>query len=424
METMNEETATPSRRPGKKEKLKTLCEIVLPLLVVAAGIVAASYVFSTAPEAQRKRPPEKAPLVLVKKVSKSDTKVFVPVMGTIVPARQIALRAQVSGTVEKINPEFMTGGIFKTGDEMIVLDQEDYKLAVIQKERQVAEARYALKLEMGSQDVAKREWELLKSLDSADRKNSDGDADLALRKPHLEKAKADLAAAKAELDQAKLNLERTTIRAPFNCIVLAKNVDLGSYISNQQEIAALAGTDEYRVQAAVPVDRLKWISVPRDNGDSGSSARVFYGTDGKLPAVRTGRVVRLLADLEEEGRMARVLIAIKDPLDLKTQEISKPPLLIGEYVKAEIEGPEIENVIAIPRSALRDGGKVWIADKGVLDIRPVEIVWRDAESVLVKSGIDETDHLITSDLAAPVRGMKIVAEGESGDSTAAGRSSR
>ena len=82
------------------------------------------------------------------------------------------------------------------------MDARDYELAVTQKQSQVVNADYNLKLELGHQEVAKREWSLLNGSKPA----KSSDLELALRKPHLDKAKADLAAAKAELKQAKINL--------------------------------------------------------------------------------------------------------------------------------------------------------------------------------------------------------------------------
>ena len=417
---IDKEESLPTRRPVKK-RVRSICKGMLPLLVLAAGLAVASYVYSTAPEAKRKRPQEKAPLVLIEEVVKADQQVIVRAMGTVVPARKIALKAQVSGIITTVSPEFATGSVLKAGAEIASIDPKDYELALIQKKSQVADARYVLKMEMGNQDVAKREWELINGATPA----RDGDAELALRKPHLEKAEADLAAAQAQLDQARLDLERTRLKVPFNCIVMAKHIDLGSFVSTQAEIATLAGTDEYWVQAAVPVDRLKWIALPRGQERTGSFARIVYGADGTSSVVREGRVVRLLADLEEEGRMARILISVKDPLDLKHSGKARPPLLLGEYVKVEIEGPTLSGVVAVPRSALRDGEKIWIVGKdATLDVRTVDVVWRDRDTVLITNGIGDGDRLIVSDLAAPVTGMKVMVENHSDGPEAPDRASK
>jgi RND family efflux transporter MFP subunit len=266
---------------------------------------------------------------------------------------------------------------------------------------------------MGRQDVAKREWELL----NKGVPHNPLDSELALRKPHLEKAQADLEAARAALQRAELDLARTVVRAPFNCMVRTKNVDLGSRASSQDQLADLVGTDQYLVRASVPVDRLKWIVIPSGGKDQGSKTRIFYGNASG--SERKGTVVRLLGDLEEEGRMARILIAVDDPLDLDSPDQTRPPLLIGEYVRLEIEGPELNDVVVLPRAALRDGTYVWvIGDGDTLDIRSVDIAWRGEEAVLVRNELRDGERIIMTGLSAPVQGMKVMVNTPTGETSA------
>jgi RND family efflux transporter MFP subunit len=379
-------------------------KVLVPLLILGAGIAGASYISTTGPTARKKQPVKTAPLVQIETLHRSSERVVVPAMGTVIPAREIALKARVSGEIVNIHPKFMEGGLLKQGAQVLQIDPEDYKLAIEEKQSQATNATYELKLELGRQDVAQREWELLNGETSAKAR----DGELALRKPHLEKAEADLAAAEAELKQAKLNLARTIIRAPFNSIVRTKDVDLGSQASAQDQLAELVGTDEYWIQVSIPLDRLKWIAIPQENGDRGSRVRIIYGSDSGIPYECTGIVIKLLSDLETEGRMARVLVSVKDPLGLKTPKVKRPPLLIGQYVRLEIQGRDLDDVFRIPRAALRDNTKVWICgDDGRLDIRGVDIVWRDTHAVLVTDGLKEGERLIVSDLTAPVDGMDV-----------------
>jgi RND family efflux transporter MFP subunit len=254
--------------------------------------------------------------------------------------------------------------------------------------------------------VARREWSLL----NARKPVAPGEADLALRKPHLTKARAELAAAKANLQQAELDLARTTLRSPFNAIVRSRHVDRGSQVSPQDPLATLVGTDAYWVQAAVPVDRLEWFALPRGPEESPADAVVHYGRNGHQ---REGRVVKLLVDLEPEGRMARVLVSVPDPLDRRRPAESRAPLLIGDYVRVEIQGRTIDGVYRIPRSALRDNTRVWVVtDQARLSIRTVDIAWRDAETVLVRSGLRPGERLIVSDLPSPVDGLRVRLESD------------
>jgi RND family efflux transporter MFP subunit len=375
----------------------------LCVVIIVFGVIVANYLIRSAPKASRRPPAKMTPLVRVQAIYPSSHTVVIRATGTVIPAQEMVLRSPVSGEIVKIHPSFSEGGFLLKGTEVLKIDDTDYQLIVAQKQNAVVNARYALKLESGYQEVAKREWALLNGGISS----HEDDAELALRKPHLEKAESDLRAAEADLAQAELDLERTSIRTPFNAVVRAAHVEIGSQVASQESLAELVGTDEYWIKASVPVDHLRWITVPRDNHSPGAPVQVFYRSDGAL----TGTVVRLLGDLETEGRMARVLISVKDPLGPNTPGDRPPPLLLGEYVRVAIEGRQVHGVYRIPRTALRDNTHVWIADEDrSLRIREVETLWRDRDTVLLKDRLKAGDLLIVSDLSTPVDGMPVKIE--------------
>jgi RND family efflux transporter MFP subunit len=321
-------------------------------------------------------------------------------MGTVIPAREVFLKSRVSGEVVEIHPEFTEGGFLKKNTKVLQIDPLDYELALARRRSAVTDAEYAMKLELGHQAVAKREWELLNEGKPA----QDMEKELVLRQPHLNKVRANLAAAEAELKTAMLDLERTQLRAPFNAMVLSKSVDLGSQVTLQETLAELVGTDTYRIQVSIPVERLEWIQTPSQAGDPGSKARIICGQGHE----RSGRVIRLMGDLATEGRMARILVEVADPLGLNASTQDRTPLLIGEYVRVEIQGRKLDSVFEIPRTALRDHSSVWlVGENQTLEIRKVRPIWRDAEIVLLKDALKPGEHLIVSDLAAPVEGMML-----------------
>jgi len=55
---------------------------------------------------------------------------------------------------------------------------------------------------------------------------------------------------------------------------------------------------------------------------------------------------------------------------------------------------------------LRDNTRIWlVSNDGKLEIRTVETLWRDAQSVLLTDGLQPGEQLIVSDLSKPVDGM-------------------
>jgi len=341
--------------------------------------------------------------VEVQTVQHISPKVNIQAMGTVMQARQVTLYSQVSGKVVELAPEFVIGGHFQAGEMMLKTDPREYRLTIVQRQSEVVRAQYELKLEIGRQDIAKREMELFQSGKST----SKTDRELALRRPHLANARAALKAAQAALAKARLDLERTVVKAPFNGLIQEKKIDLGANISTQTPLATLVGTDQYYVEASIPANQLQQIKIPENSEATG--ARVGIKTQPDAGSAFQGRVIRLRADLEPEGRMARILISIKDPLRLHSPaHEKKPQLLLGAFVNLEIEGPRLKEVFAIPVTALRDGKRLWIMDTGnVLTIRDTAVVWRERETVYVKQGLGDGENLIVSAISAPVTGMPL-----------------
>jgi RND family efflux transporter MFP subunit len=379
-----------------------LVAYILPVLILGGSGVAALIMIKTPPTSSRKSPEARATLVAIQPLMRARERVVVSAMGTVVPSRKVTLLAQVGGRLIELSPEFTVGGVFKGGEEMLRLDPKDYELSVKQKENAVVKGQSNLKIEQGYQEIAAREWELL----NAGEKATDLDRELALRKPYLESKMADLATAESDLEQAKLDLSRTVIRSPFNAMVLAKGVDLGTEVSTQTQLATLVGTDVYWVQVSVPMDRLKWLKIPLRTGEVGSPAVIYNGENGSGRKWK-GHVIRLLGELETEGRMAQILVEVRDPLGLASGE-NQSPLLLGSYMKVDIEGSEVADVFSISRSSLRDGQQVWLmGEGGGLTIRDVDVVWRDEEKVLIREGLKEGEELVVSDIASPVAGMAL-----------------
>jgi len=376
-----------------KRTVSPWLSVPLILLLLSGAVVTAAYFIIYAPKAEKKRPPKMAVLVDTRPLVQSDETVIVRLTGTVIPSERVRLRARVTGEITAISPNFIEGGFLKKGEEVLCIDPVDYQLVLAKAESGFETARFNYKLEMGRQNVAKREWELLKTSDATDLEK-----ELALRIPHLIASKASLKAAEASLEKARIDLERTHIRAPFNAVILSRNVNIGSQASLQDILAEIAGTDTCWVRLSVPVDRLEWIKIP------GSRVNIFSPSG----AARQGRVIKLLADLEEKGRMARLLVKVEDPFCLKPENRDSKPLLLGEYVRAEVEGRTLANVFSIPRQALHEDSFIWIATPDEkLNIRKVKVLWHDKDRVLVRDGIRTGEKLIISDITVPIDGMAI-----------------
>ncbi|MDZ7640627.1 MAG: efflux RND transporter periplasmic adaptor subunit [Desulfurivibrio sp.] len=236
---------------------------------------------------------------------------------------------------------------------------------------------------------------------------------LALYQPQLDEARAAVAAAEADLAAAQLNLERTVLRAPFNGRIRQRDLAIGQYLPAGAQVAVLTGTDAAEVVTPVPMHELPWLAIPP--GTEGSPATVSLEVGDRWHQ-RHGRVTRTLGEVEQQGRMVQVVIEIDDPYGQKRG--LTPFLLPGAFVEVEIAGRRLSGVFALPRRALRQGDKLWLADaEHRLEIRPVEVVRRERQQVFIKDGLAAGELVILTDLDGAAPGAPLRLERSSDTTT-------
>jgi RND family efflux transporter MFP subunit len=389
-------------------------KIIIPLIILIVGIGVTVYMIKHKMKAKKTKTSERVSQVTVLEITKTTRKAVVFANGTITPAKQIQLKPQVSGNIIKISNNLLPGGFFKKGEVIAQIDNRDYLTKLATQKQVLANAKLVFEQEKARKEVAEKEWDILQKTV----RTSDKNKELALRIPQFESAKAQVEAAENAYKKALLDVERCTLKAPFNCTVLSESVDEGQFVSQASQVAVLAGTDEFWVQVAVPVDSLPFLNLP-DNKGKGGSIAVIKNDSGDFTVTKKGKVIRLLGDLTQGGRLAKLLVEIKNPLFSKSSNQKELPLLLGSYVSVELHGKDIQNVAILPRKALRDidgvvsgsnftEGFVFLVDENSrLKYKKVKIVWRADEEVFVSEGLNDGDKVITSTIPIPVEGLKL-----------------
>ncbi len=393
-----------------KKTMRIFFKFLIIAAILGAGAAAAWRLIETRPKPKKRSVSVGAPLVETVEVRPVDERVTVTARGTVVAAREVVVFPQVTGRIVERSTDLVPGGRFAKGGMLLRIDPSDYLIAEDFQKAEVARALVELKMERGRQAIAAREWKLVAPKVAGIAEGRE----LALRVPHLARAKAALLSAESALKKARYDLARTTLRAPFNAVVIEKRVDVGQSVGPGTRIARLAGTDLFWVRVSVPVEKLPFVTFPDGDEGRGAAAVVIHeGAEEKALVRRDGEVVRLLGDLDPVGRMARVLVAVNDPLGLSAGG-NTVPLLLSAYVRVEIEGPELSGVYAIPRKAMREGTAVWRVEdggegEGVLAVREVDVAWRDRDLFYVR-GLAPGCRLILGRITAPVAGMRVRTE--------------
>ncbi len=378
--------------------------VFLILIILVVGFGASWLLLKTGPETAPEEKSQSARIVQTIPVVGQTRHIAVSAYGSVVPSRKVVIKPQVSGQVTHQNENMVVGGQFYEGDELIRIDPQDYELALAAVRSDLERARFEREVESGRQVIAQREWDELQSgLDIEEVNRS-----LVLREPHLRRAEAMMEKAINDIEEAELQLSRTVIRAPFNARVVEESVEVGQLVGPNSTICELVGTDEYWIQVSVPFSELKWIQFPQENLPGAEVEVVLDAGEGEI-ATWEGRVVRLLSDLDDVGRMARVVVAVQDPLGLEREKSDELPLLLGSYVEVRVDAGDLEDVITVPRDALREGDQVWVVGPdNLLEILQTEVLWSEKDTVIISNSLEKGDELIVSDLRVGLPQMLVV----------------
>lgn len=340
--------------------------------------------------------------VAVEIAKMTDSQILLTGWGTAEQTRQLKLQTEIKGRIISLHPELNLGGFIPKGETILKLDPSEYEALLQQAKAEVANAESELIIEQGRRLIAEKEFELLQSTMSDEELFTDLSRQLAQRLPQKANRIAALEGAQGRLNQALLNVERATIYAPFNSLVITESADLGQVVSPGQTLATLVTSDYFLVIATLPQELIHWLYEM----DPFPHATIFIHQDQEQSSTKKGIVERIIPSVSDGGRMVRLRIRVPDPLDLQKPMKDREPLFLDSYVRVEIPGPTLQNVFVLPRKALHEISEVFIMNKeNRLESRHVTIAYSYPDKVIITDGIQEGDKVITSPIATPIEGM-------------------
>lgn len=369
-----------------------------PVLILLLGCFIAILLMVFQKSPPRVSPKKIAARVSVLSASPSNEHIRITGYGSVMAKKLLEVRPQVLGHIKTTHANLQIGGRIKKGESLIQIDPRDYEIFLEAEKANVARAEFALKLEKGSQIVAEREWSLVEKEITVNKLGRE----LVLRKPHLKEKEAAFLAAKSRLKKAQLDLERTNIIAPFNGVIIEESVEEGQYVSPQTSILRFAAIDEFYIEVKIARKDLAWLDFSDPSAAQNNSIRVFQRLGNDQQLRWEGKFIRFLADVDPLSRLARVLIAVKDPLVTSEEQQA---LLLGSYVRVEMPGKELQKVYRLPRRVLREGDVLWLAQDNMLHIQAVTVLFKQGEDIFIQSEMTPGTLIITSPMKNVLEGM-------------------
>ena len=382
-------------------------KILLPLVFLGLTAVFAILIFSFMGEPEKKEVTKIVPRVEVISIVEETLQLTVISQGTVQARTETALTAEVSGVVEFVSPKLFAGSFFKKGDLLLEIDKIEYEAALANAKGMQASAKLAYAQEEALSEQAQLDWKEM---------GRGQPSDLVLRKPQLEKAAADIESAKAAVALAERNLSKTKVVAPYDGRVQSKFVDIGQVVSARMtQLAQVYSVDVAEVRLPVSANDAGRIDLPelyRDGKSDVEPSRVVLSSEtGNNVWSWEGVLDRTEGVINPNTRQLFLIAQVKDPY-AKSDE-GKPPLKVGQFVTAEVQGRSIGKGFVIPRSTLKPGNLVYVIDVfDRLQITPVTVAQAGVDEVLVTEGLKPNDRICTTQLGIAVNGMDVLVEEE------------
>ena len=370
-----------------------LRKFALPIVVLLGALLITSWLIAQRPVPAQKRPDPPVLLVDAIVAELASVRLKVHAQGSVTPRTETSLTGEVAGQIVEVFPQFVSGGFFKLGDLLVKIDDRTYRAEVKRSQAAVAAAETLITREQGLSDYALQDWRRL---------NPDKEAtDLALRKPQLAEARANLQSALADLERKEGDLERTVVRAPYDGMIRQKLADVGQFVGAGTQLAVIFASDVAEIRLPLPDKDLPFVDLKAQPPVEVTAN--IGGTDYYW----RGNIVRTEGVFDEQSRVLYVVAQVADPYN-QDGESWAYPLRIGTFVGANIEGRRADNLVVLPRSALRRDNRVWIIDSNNrLVPKTVSVLRTDASSVYINSGLEDNELVCLTLLENPLPGTVV-----------------
>ena len=284
----------------------------------------------------------------------SDFSSNIDITGSIEANEAVTLRSEVAGLVTGIY--FKEGSNVSKGSPLVKINDRDIQ----------AQLREVITRENLSASNENRAKQLL--------------AKGAISQEEYDTSLAELQALKSQVQLIRAQLAKTTIIAPFSGKVGLRNISMGEYITPSTTIANLLSTNPVKINFSIPE---KYVSQLKSNSD------ISFTIDGSNKTF-SGKVFAIEPGINQTTRTLQIKALAQN---------ASGELLPGSFAKVKLSLSTIKDAILIPTEAVipvLKGKVVYISKNGKAQQVPVETGTRTADKILVLSGLNVGDTVLTT----------------------------
>jgi RND family efflux transporter MFP subunit len=371
--------------------------------------------------------------------------------GNVEPRVTVNAKSEVSGKIVYIHPGLRKGASLSKGTVVLRIEPTTFEFSLEQSkaglsgnvsslrqlETEEESTRALLKIVRKNLAVQNKEYKRIQeiwkkklvarsSVDAEEQKVlqlKQQVADLEGKLKGYESRKAALQSqisqSKTQVAQTRDTLGRTEISLPIDARIGEVFVEKGEFTNAGAVLFEALGTDSVEITAELPTRLFRPLFAnqkhERVNLDTPENFWSMLGSMNLEARVKLvgfpeaahwqGKLLRISESVDPRRDTVGLVVQVSDPY---SQVIpgERPPLLKGMFAEVSFFAPA-KPMLVIPRKAIHEG-RVYVVKKNrQLEIRPVDILYRQGDFVVLKKGIAEGESVIISDVIPVIEGMPL-----------------
>lgn len=329
-----------------------------------------------------------APVVVTGAITR-DVPVYIEEIGTCTAREVVSIKPQVNGVIKQLH--FEDGADVKKGQMLFTIDPRPFQAALDQANAALTQGKANLKL-------AQQEFERVKGLVGTKAVSKE---DYETRENAVAVANAQIEADNAAIETAQVNLDYCFIKSPVDGRAGQRLVDPGNVVTSQSPPVLLVIQRLDPVYADFTIAERNLAAV-RQNMAEHTLKTLVRLPDEPTISPREGELTFLDNSVQDGSGTIKLRATIPN---------ADRHFWPGQFVRVQLVLKVQKNAVLVPNAATQisqQGPYVWVVkNDDTTELRPVTLGQQQGELVVVESGVQPGERVITSGQLGVAPGAKV-----------------
>ncbi len=332
----------------------------LKIIISAAIIIVVAFFSMTLLSGMKKEPPKRPPAEIVRYVKAESVKyenlqTSFKATGRVNSKSEVILSAEVTGRILPGEVQFKAGESFREGDLLIRIFDDEFELGLKSKKASFLNriAGILPDLRIDFEESYEKWYSFFESVDIE--KELPEMPKFSSTKEKVFLASRNILSDYYSIKSDEIRLKKHEIYAPFNGSFTEVTLEVGAIANPGTRLAKIINTIDLELEVPVEAGDAKWVR---------EGQKVLVNNEDNTISWE-GKISRISKDVDMQTQSIDVFI------DLKSS--SSRPIYKGQFLVANFNGINLENVMKIPRNAVFNTNEVFVVSDSLLAKREINI---------------------------------------------------